>query len=134
MKNKTLLLASFIYPDKKEWFLKLLEDRFEIKSDNVFTYEDLGDESKLILTFKITIDEDERLDLRKLFPSTILIHKKGDALYTINALNKLIESMNENQVGNIDYKSVKIDWSDYQNKFLLTTNNQLNIHEIKRIL
>ena len=72
--------------------------------------------------------------LKKEFPNATLIHKKGNAIYSINALNKLIETYNTDNIGNINYKSVIIDWSNYQDKLLLIKNNNLVITPIKRIL
>jgi hypothetical protein len=82
--------------------------------------------------FKFVIKDGKKIDFKNLFPNAILIHKKGNAIYTINALNKIIEDTNDN-IGNIDYKSHKIDWDTYQDKMLLTNNDGLIIYNIKRI-
>jgi len=131
--DKTILLASFIFPERVEWFLGYLEAKFNIKKDKVFCYKNLDDESKVIITFKLTIPNGKYLNLKELFPSAIPIHKKGDALYTINALNKLIEQMSGDNIGNTDYKSVMIDWQEYQNKMILTTGKDLTILSIHRL-
>ena len=99
----------------------------------VFCYKNLDDESKMILTFKFKLKEGEKINFKDLFPSAIIIHKKGDALYTINALNKLIDSISTNDIGNVDYKSININWTEYQNKFILINNEELNIFNIKRV-
>lgn len=131
--NKTILLASFIFPERIDWFLNYLEAKFNIKKDKVFCYKNLDDESKLIMTFKIEIFDDKKLNFKDLFPNAIPIHKKGDALYTINALNKLISQINCDSIGNIDYKSVKIDWNEYQNKFILINGEELTFLNIIRV-
>lgn len=131
--DKTITLASFIFPERVEWFLSYLEAKFKITKDKVFCYKNLDDESKLIITFRLVIQEGKRLNLKDLFPSAIPIHKKGNALYTINALNKLIESSNKDLVGNIDYKSIKVKWEDYQDKLILTNNDELMFFRINRI-
>ena len=131
--DKTILLASFIFPERVDWFLSYLEVKFGITKDNVFCYKNLDDESKLILTFKLTIKEGKRLNLKNLFPSAVPIHKKGNALYTINALNLLIDQMCENSIGNTDHKSVIIDWDKYQNKLILINGKELTIFNITRV-
>ena len=131
--NKTTLLASFIFPERVEWFLSYLENKFDITKDKVFCYENIDDESKIIITFKLVIEEGKRLNLKDLFPSAIPIHKKGNALYTINALNKLIDSKQIENIGNIDYSSVKINWDEYQNKLILTKGKELVILNISRV-
>jgi hypothetical protein len=131
--NKTLLLASFIFPERLDWFISYLENKFTIPKNKVFVYKNLDDEGKLIVTFKLNTPSDKPLNLKDLFPNAIMIHKKGDAIYTINALNKLIETKSEDAIGNIDYKSFKIDWSEYQNKLILLDNKELVFLNIKRI-
>jgi len=131
--DKTILLASFIFPERVEWFLNYLEVKFNINKDKVFGYENLDDESKVIITFKIAIPEDKPLNLKNLFPSAVSIHKRGNALYTINALNKLIEEKFPESIGNVDNKSIKIDWDEYQNKLILLNGKDLTIFNISRI-
>ena len=128
--NKTILLASFIFPERVDWFLNYLKTTFNVES--VFCYKNLDDESKVILTFRLTINTEEPLNLKNLFPNAVIIHKNGNALYTINALNLLIQEKYPESVGNIDNKQIKIDWSEYQNKFILINNKQLCIFNIKR--
>jgi hypothetical protein len=131
--SKTSLLASFIFPERVEWFLSYLEAKFSIAKEKVFCYKDENDESKVIITFKITLPDDKSLNFKDLFPSAVIIHKKGNALYTINALNKLIEEKAEESIGNIEYKDVKIDWEEYQGKFILIKDKELKILTISRV-
>ena len=131
--NKTILLASFIFPERTEWFLSYLENKFGITKNKVFCYENLDDESKVIMTFKLVIEENKRLNLKDLFPSAIPIHKKGNALYTINALNMIIDSMEIENIGNIDNSSIKINWDEYQNKLILTKGKELVFLNISRV-
>lgn len=131
--NKTLLLASFIFPERVEWFLSYLEAKFKITKDKVFCYKNMDDESKVIITFKIVIEDGKSLNLKNLFPSAVIIHKKGNAIYTINALNKLIDTTYPESIGNVEHKSVKIDWNEYQNKMILINNDELSIFTISRV-
>ena len=131
--DKTVLLASFIFKDRLDWFLNYLESKFSIQKKSVFVY-DIFDEEKVMVTYKFTIDQEIKINFKEHFPNATLIHKKGNAIYTINALNKLIENNNTYNLGNINYKSVKIDWSEYQNKLLLIKSNNLVITTINRIL
>lgn len=131
--DKTILLASFIFPERVEWFLSYLETKFGIPNDKVFGFKNLEDESKIIMTFKLVIPEGKRLNLKDLFPSAIPIHKKGNAIYTINALNKLIDQKLGTEPGNTDYKSVKINWDEYQNKIILINGKELGVFPIERV-
>jgi hypothetical protein len=130
--NKTIILAAFIFPERLEWFLEYIHTKFGIHKDTVFGFEDLSDKSKIIVTFKLTL-QGKRINFKEAFPSAVQIHKKGDCLYSINALNKIIESKLGDDIGNVDYQSVKIDWSEYQNQLILTNAGKLMFLPIKRI-
>jgi len=131
--NKSILLACFIFPERLDWFLSYLETKFNVTKDKVYCYSNLKDESKIILTFKLTLPEGKKIDLKNLFPNAVIIHKKGTAFYTINALNKLIESKIGDSIGNIDYKSYQVDWSEYQDKMILIDNKELIVLDLKRV-
>jgi hypothetical protein len=131
--DKTILLASFIFPERVDWFISYLEVKFLITKDKVFCYKNLDDESKVIMTFKFKFEKDKKVNLKDLFPNAVPIHKKGNALYTINALNKLIDLKVGSDIGNIDYKSYKIDWSEYQDRIILLNGQELGIFKIQRI-
>ena len=69
----------------------------------------------------------------KILPNTILLHRKKDSntLYTINALNTLIKTLNN---GVLDNKFM-VNWPDYRNSILLTQGEDLrklntSIHKI----
>ena len=59
--NKTILLATFIFPERVDWFLNYLGTKFSITKDKVFCYKNLDDESKYIITFKLTVQKDKPL-------------------------------------------------------------------------
>jgi len=131
--EKTILLASFIFPERVDWFVSYLEAKFSITKDKIFCYKNLDDESKVIMTFKFKIEKDKKVNLKDLFPNAVPIHKKGNALYTINALNRLIDLKVGGDDGNTDYKSYKIDWSEYQDRIILLNGQELGIFKIQRI-
>lgn len=77
------------------------------------------------------VDLDDRA--KTVLPNTILLHRKKESntLYTINALNCLIRSLN-NQVLDPNYR---INWQDYRNSILLTQGDEFRklntlIHKI----
>jgi hypothetical protein len=131
--NKTVLIASFIFPERIEWFLNYLEVKFNIEKSKIFCYKNLDDDSKVIITFKITVPNGERLNFKDLFPNAVIIHKKGNSLYTINALNKLIDEKYPESKGNTDHKNVKIDWAEYQDKMITLNGETLSILNISRL-
>ena len=61
--DKTILLASFLFPERLDWFMTYLESKFEIPRSKVFCYKNLDDESKIIVTFKLVISDNQYLDI-----------------------------------------------------------------------
>lgn len=133
MVTKTILLATFINSEKLEITLKYLLEAFEITKEEVFVFKNLDDVNKLILTFKLNLYDGVKLDLRRFKTKTIPIHKRGTAIYTINALNKLIIRDHSLEIGNIEYKNFKINWDKYQDSLILSNNGELIIYGIKRV-
>jgi hypothetical protein len=131
--KKTILIASFIFPERTDWFLSHLETKFNVTKDKVFCYKNLDDNSKLIFTFKIETTEGVRLNLKDSFPNAVTIHKKSKTFYTINALNKLIDNILGDSAGNIDHKTVKINWSEYENKLIMLNGKELSIFNLERV-
>lgn len=131
--DKTILLASFVHIDNVNTFIGYLSTQFDIEKDKVFGYKLISDESQIVITFKIILKDGKQINLKDFFQNSVIIHKRGDALYTINALNELIKTKIDGDIGNIDMKSVKIDWVEYQGKLILIDNQKLSLFDIKRI-
>lgn len=132
--NKTLFLASFIFKGKVNEFIKKIQQTLGVNEKLITLYEDKDDNTKTIITYKFELPEYEKINFREIAPNTIPIHKKGKTLYTINALNKLIEQEHNDHLGNIDFKSIKIDWDEYNDKFILIHGGELKILSISKIL
>jgi len=130
--SRIITLASFVIEDKVESFKNYLNKRFHLKYEKIFVYTSAEEEGKQILTFRLYLKDGKRINTRTFFPTTILVHKKGDCFYTINALNKLIEQRVDGEIGNINYKDHKIDWDEYQGKMLIVKDDELTIMNIKR--
>tara|TARA_B100001559_G_C15962174_1_gene377144 strand:- start:2 stop:418 length:417 start_codon:yes stop_codon:yes gene_type:complete len=130
--TKIVTLASFVVKDKVDSFKNYLNKRFRIPEDKIFSYFTEDEEDKEILTFRLYLKEGKKINTKSFFPTTIIVHKKGECFYTINALNKLIESKVDLDKGNINYKEYKVDWDEQQGKMLITKDNNLSIMDIKR--
>ena len=74
--------------------------------------------NEYVLTYNI-----EMANISNIPENTILVHRKKDTntLYTINALNELIKSLN----GGVVEPRYRIDWQHYKNTILLTQQNEL---------
>ena len=130
MQQKILLLASFLKAENLDTFLSKIKKKFGVKKENVFFFK--TKDENYVLTYKIHIDIEHKIDIKKELPKTIQVHKKGDTIFTINALNKLIEK-ESGLGGNVNYKEYKINWEDYKNKIILLKGDNLEITDVERI-
>ena len=130
MANRQILLASFIPKDKVNWFLDFINIKFGINKKYVFIFE-LENENDYMLTYSVRAKE--RIDLYSMVYKTLIIHKKKNTIYTINALNKLIEMETGAGNGNIIHQNHKIEWGDYNDKLILVVDDNMVISDIKRI-
>ena len=131
--DRSIILASFVFPERLETFLIYLEKRFKIERDRIFVYDNENEPTKKIVTYKVFLRGGNKVDLKSIFPSTIIVHKKGECFYTINALNRLIEREHNLEEGNVDHKNYQIEWDKFQNKMILTNKEGLVINNIKRV-
>lgn len=123
------LFATFSKKEDIETTLETIKGRYTILFNKIFILES-KDSDELILTYNI---DPGNLSSTTVLPNTILLHRKkeSNSLYTINALNTLIKSLNG---GVVDPKFI-INWSDYKNTILLTNGSELRklettIHKI----
>jgi hypothetical protein len=130
MKKKVILLATFTDYEYIDKFLFKIYKKFGVKKKSVFMFE--TEEGDIILTYRIFLEFDQRLNIRKELPKTIQIHKKNTTFFTINSLNKLIEKDFNLDGGNVDYSKYDIDWSKYENCMISLKNDNLEILQLKK--
>jgi hypothetical protein len=122
MKNK--LFCSFTAHDFLPETIAMITSRYSILYNKLFILES-SQTTEYLITYNIDIEK----PLDKIPDNTILLHRKKESntLYTINALNTLIKSLNE---GKID-SNFKVNWPNYQNSVLLTQGDDLRIINTK---
>jgi hypothetical protein len=128
--NNTFLMANklfctFTAPEELDNTLNTLTTKYTILYSKIFVLESLSTE-EYVCTYNI---DTFNMEQQSVLPNTILLHRKKESntLYTINALNALIKSLN-NGVLDTNYR---ITWLDYKNSILLIQNNDLNIIQTK---
>ena len=122
------LFLTFTSVNELEEIVSTINRRYSILFGKIFVLESPQSE-ELMCTYNIDTGNMASLPM----PNTILLHRKKESntLYTINALNTLIRSLNE---GYLD-KNYIINWQDYKNSILLTNGPDLRkldtaIHKI----
>jgi hypothetical protein len=128
--NKTFLMANklfctFTAPEALDETLNTLTTKYTILYSKIFVLESLSTE-EYVCTYNI---DTFNMEQQSVLPNTILLHRKKESntLYTINALNALIKSLNN---GILD-TNFRITWLDYKNSILLIQSNDLNIIQTK---
>ena len=118
MNNK--LYCTFTTLENVDNLIERIQTSYVILFNKIFVLESLDGE-KIMLTYNVDMNNSSS---ESMVDNTILVHRKKqtNTLYTINALNELIKSLNN---GIID-KSFVINWNDYQNCILLIQTEGFN--------
>ena len=111
MNNK--LYCTFTTLNDFESVVNTIQSSYIILFNKIFVLESLDGE-KIMLTYNVDMGN---TSIDSMVDNTILVHRKKqtNTLYTINALNELIKSLNN---GILD-KKFPIEWNNYQNCILL---------------
>ena len=108
------LYCTFTNTDEVENVLSKIQSSYTILFDKIFILENLEEGKKLMLTYNVDLGNS---NIESILDNTILVHRKKqtNTLYTINALNELIKSLNN---GVLD-KTYVVEWENYRNCILL---------------
>lgn len=116
---RTQLLCTFTDEGKFDTILYTIRESYELFSRKIFILK-LEPSKELVISYNIIPNQNTEF-----LPNTIMTHRKKETntLYTINALNRLIESLNG---GRLD-KSYQIEWGEYRNSMILTDGDGYKI-------
>ena len=118
MNNK--LYCTFTTANDVEFLTNKIQSSYVILFNKIFVLESLDGE-KTMLTYNVDMNNSSS---ESMVENTILVHRKKqtNTLYTINALNELIKSLNN---GVLD-KTFAIEWNNYRNCILLIQADGFN--------
>ena len=118
MNNK--LYCTFTTNDDVGEIIEKIKNSYVILFNKIFVLESL-DGQKVMLTYNVDMNNSST---NGIIDNTILVHRKKqtNTLYTINALNELIKSLNN---GVLD-KRFPINWDSYKNCILLIQTDGFN--------
>jgi hypothetical protein len=128
MESDTQLLCTFTTIEGIDATIEAIKDSYKLVFNKVYVLENTEDANQLVLTYNVAKSTDVTVTPP---PSTISVHRKKqtNTIYTINAINKLIESKN----GGVLDKTYKIDWNELQNMVLVTAYGKLKIVNTKLV-
>lgn len=122
-----IIIGTFVKKNKILSFLETLKHGFKVNLDKVFVYSIDTNKYEYLVTFK-TYDK-ERF-IKNLSNATVM-HVKNGCLFSINALNKLIEK--ENSDSDKPNNEYLIDWDNYKDKLIIQTNGELSLSNLSKI-
>ena len=122
-----IIIGTFVKKNKILSFLETLKHGFKVNLDKVFVYSIDTNKYEYLVTFK-TYDK-ERF-IKNLSNATVM-HVKNGCLFSINALNKLIEK--ENSDSDKPNNEYLIDWDKYKDKLIILTGGELSISKLTKI-
>lgn len=101
----------------------LVSKTYEVIYKRIFILS-IEESEELVCSFNV-----EKGNIRKQLPGAMLVHRKKETntLYTINSLNALIRKDNN---GIVD-ANFSVDWAQYSNSLLVTSNNELKVLKTK---
>ena len=122
-----IIIGTFVKKNKILSFLETLKYGFKVNLDKVFVYSIDTNKYEYLVTFK-TYNK-ERF-IKNLSNATVM-HVKNGCLFSINALNKLIEK--ENSDSDKPNNEYLIDWDKYKDKLIIQTNGKLSLSNLSKI-
>lgn len=111
------LFCTFTPLDEMENLISHISSKYVILYDKMFVLH-IKSNNEYVVTYNV-----DQNNVATIPENTILVHRKKETntLYTINALNELIKSLNGGVVDN----KFPIEWPHYRNCILLTQHNEI---------
>lgn len=122
-----IIIGTFVKKNKILSFLETLKYGFKVNLDKVFVYSIDTNKYEYLVTFK-TYDKEKFI---KNLNNATVMHVKNGCLFSINALNKLIER--ENSDSDKPNNEYLIDWDKYKDKLIIQTNGELSLSNLSKI-
>jgi hypothetical protein len=127
MAEHGIIIGTFVKKNRILSFIETLKNSFGIKLDKLFIYSIDTNKREYLITFK-TFDKERFI---KNLENATVMHVKNGCLFSINALNKLIERDNEGS--DLPNNEFVVDWNKYKNKLIIITNGELSISNLSKI-
>ena len=117
------LFCTFVPLNEVDSFIKDISSEYTILYNKIFILH-IKSNDEYVCTYNV-----DQPNINNIPENTILVHRKKEynVLYTINALNELIKSLND---GIVD-TNYKINWQHYKNTILLTQQQELKLLRTK---
>lgn len=117
------LICLFTNEPELDYTVGMINKTYAVVYNRIFVLS-IENSDELVCSFNI-----EKGNIGKQLSGAMLVHRKRDTntMYTINSLNTLIKSKNN---GILD-SNYTIDWTQYRNSLMVTSNNELKVLKTK---
>lgn len=117
------LFCTFVPLTEVDSFIKEITSEYTILYNKIFVLH-IKSNDEYVCTYNV-----DQPNINNIPENTILVHRKkeSNSLYTINALNELIKSLNNGVVDT----NFRINWQHYKNTILLTQQGDLKLLRTK---
>jgi len=118
---KTQLLCTFAHRSDLNIVIEYIQASYVIPEQRIFVFANADASENLYCTYNAPAGTQRG-------QNTISIHRKKETntLYTLNALNEIIRTVNN---GVLD-RTYQLDWSMYQNSFILTDTDGYRVIDL----
>ena len=118
---KTQLLATFTTKTDLDKTIENIKGAYTIAFGKIYVLQNENNVNELICTYNVDLEKGADYNDVK---GTISLHRKkhSNTLYTINALNEVIASLNN---GLVDSKFI-VPWENFKNTLMVTNSDGLN--------
>ena len=118
---KTQLLATFTTKEHLDDTTDSIQEAYTIVFNKIYVLQNEDKTDELICTYNVDLEAGADYNDVK---GTISLHRKkhSNTLYTINALNEVIASLNN---GLVDSKFI-VPWENFKNTLMVTNSDGLN--------
>lgn len=125
-----MLVATFVKKDNILSFIENTKKTLKIDIDRIFVYT-MGDNDGEYLA---TVSVSRNVKPSQVFDKPIVVHTKNASIFSINALNVLIDEKKKESNVEIDSnKNYEINWDEYKSKLIMLNKGDLRITDIEKI-
>lgn len=123
---RTQLVCTFVRKNEIDSSVDEIQELFSILNSKIFLLKAINVQNELMLSYNVLMDTK-----KDFLPGSIMVHRKKETntIYTINALNELIMTLNN---GVLD-KTFPINWENYKNSVILKKPEGLKILEVELV-
>lgn len=124
MYKKEFILVNFIKKRNILSYLEFIHNKYRIGYEKIFVYTIDENPNEYVVTFKI---HPERKKIVNEIEGATIFHFKSNCLFSINALNKLLENNGKD-------KDDELDWSLYYNTVISLNYGEIAIKHINKVI